>query len=109
MPKVNDMETRIEDTIKSIDNIGHALPKPFFYTRLEAALARQQRNVWEDITRVISRPAIAIVTLSLILALNIFVVIEGNAAVKNVSTGTELANADDLRPTSFYGIENIQP
>ncbi len=59
----------IERTLQSIDGIGKADMPPFFYTRLQAKLdnASSSNNFW----MVITRPAVSLVTLSLLVVLNI--------------------------------------
>lgn len=60
----------IDDILNSIDGIGRAELSPFFYTRVQANLAKRSEpagNLWLLVTR----PAVSLVTLSLLLALNI--------------------------------------
>ncbi len=59
----------IEKTLQSIDGISRADMPPFFYTRLQAKLdnTSSSNNFW----MVITRPAVSLVTLSLLVILNI--------------------------------------
>lgn len=110
MSKKTDIHTKVEEALASIDNIKRAEANPFLYTRLEARLARTELNVWERVSRAVTRPAVALATLSLVLVLNVAVVIQGIAAVDNVPEFSEMASTEDLRAsTSFYDIENNQP
>lgn len=109
MNKVTEIQKKVDDAMDSIVNITKATPKPFFYTRLEARLYRTERNGWERLSRLISRPAVAIATLSLVLILNGFVVVKGISAINDMPELREMAATEDLRVTSYYDIENVQP
>ena len=93
----------------SILNIGQASPQPFFYTRLMARIERQEISVWERISGLISRPAVAFITLSTVLMLNIYVALNESSPSVNGSETSEVATADDLGTNTFYDIENVQP
>jgi hypothetical protein len=109
MSKSSDIQSRIDSAMNSIDNIIHATPKPFFYTRLEARLLKEQSGVWESMSRMISKPVIAVASISLVLIINVFVFMQGSAAVRSTPNQSEMASVEDLRPTSFYDLENTQP
>jgi hypothetical protein len=110
MSKMSDIQKKIDEALASVDNIERAMPNPFFYTRLEARLARNRLNFWERLSREISRPSIAISTLALVVILNAAVIVQGMTAVNDVPEISEMASTDDLRAsTSFYDIENNQP
>lgn len=101
---------QVEDALSSVDNIDRAEPKPFFYTRLEARLAKNRSNRWETLSRAISKPAIAFATLAIVLILNAAVVVQGLNAVSDVPDFSEMTTTEDLRSSiSFYDIENNQP
>lgn len=109
MNKSTEVQSWIDGAMSSIDNIGRAEPKPFFYTRLEARLMKEDKNVWESMSRILTRPVIAVVAMSLVLFINVFVAMEGSAAIKSTPSRSEMASVEDLRPTSYYDIENSQP
>jgi hypothetical protein len=109
MSKSSDIQSRIDETMQSIDNISRATPKPFFYTRLEARILKEEGGFWESMSRMMSKPAIAVATISLVLIINVLVFMQGSAAAGNAPKRSEMASVEDLRPTSYYDLENSQP
>jgi hypothetical protein len=109
MNKMTDIQKKVDEAMDSVLGISRATPNPFLYTRIIARISREENSFWERMTRVISRPAIAFVTVSAILMLNLFVVINETSAGSVKPNIAELATADDLGTNSFYDIENVQP
>ena len=110
MNKMADIQRKVEDALSSIDNIQAAEPNPFFYTRLQARLDGSRVSAWEKICTAVTRPAVALMTLALVVILNVAVVVQGVTAVSNVPELSEMASTEDLRAaTSYYDIENNQP
>jgi hypothetical protein len=110
MNNMPDIQRKVDEAFASIENIERAQPKPFFFTRLEARMSPSQFSIWERISHAVTRPAVALATLSLVLILNAAVVIQGISAVDNVPDFSEMASTEDLRAsTSFYEIENNLP
>ena len=107
MNKNSDIQRRIDETLESIVNIRRATPKPFFYTRLHARMTKNERSEWERISRLVTRPAVAAV--SLVLLLNAFVIIQGVSAQSSQGELSEISSTEDLSYTTFYDIENAQP
>ena len=106
MPQI---EARIDEVLRSVDNMARATPKPFFFTRLEARMLRENRSVWEKLSRMVARPSIAFASVALVLLLNTYVVITGFGLLQPEPEMTEVASTEDLHSTSFYDIENNQP
>ncbi len=68
----NHIQEKVEATLNSFDNISQAELRPFFYTRLVAKMEQQQAPTWWQLWLMsISKPAFAVVTLSLFAVLNI--------------------------------------
>lgn len=96
----------IDDILDSMDGMGRAELSPFFYTRVQANLAKrseQAGNLWLLITR----PAVSLVTLSLLLALNIaaishFVKANNQAATQEEAGIQGFAREYNLAATSVY-------
>jgi hypothetical protein len=107
--KEKDILTRINEAMESVDNIGRAMPAPFFYTRLEARLNRRSISIWEQVSVLVTRPTVALVTLSLVLIMNAFVVVQGVSAIADQPDLNEMAVTEDLRSSNYYDIENVQP
>jgi len=109
MKQTPDIQRRIDEALASVDNLSRALPKPFFYTRLEGRLLREDRSVWGKMGRMLTRPVIALASVTVVLMLNTFVVVKGFSLVAQDPEMTEVASIEDLHSTSFYDIENNQP
>lgn len=109
MSKMTDIQRKIDEAMDSIVGIKRATPTLFFYTRLEARIKKHENNYWERISQVITRPAFAVITVSMVLVLNLFVVINETSATTAKPDVSELATADDLGANSFYDIENVLP
>src|SRR5690349_12099462 len=102
MMNKSDLEKRIDEVLDSVNNIERAVPKPFFFTRLEARLKKEEHNFWDSLSRLISKPAIAAAALSLVLILNTFVVVQGMTGAHHPSNKNDMASVEDLRATSDY-------
>jgi hypothetical protein len=114
MNRQTDIGKRVEKALESLDGIQKAEPQPYFFTRLKARLERDNKSVWEMIGSFLARPAIAIVGLCLILALNVFILIQ-----KETATTTSQPYADNMpaqedenifaTATNAYDYENLEP
>jgi hypothetical protein len=72
-------------------------------------MQRNEKNMWEKMSRVITRPVFAAATLSLVLIINVFVAFQGISALDNEPDLSDMVTTEDLRTTAFYDIENVQP
>lgn len=109
MKQMSDIQRRIDEALASVDNIAKAEPKPFFFTRLEARLMREELGVWGRVGKMLTRPVIALASVSLVIMLNTFVVVKGFSVSEREPEKTDVASMEDLHSTSFYDIENFQP
>lgn len=109
MQNKTDIQNKIDAALKSIDKLQRAEPGPFFYTRLMANLSGQKQSTWEKLSSFISRPAIAFISLSLIILLNLF------AAYSHLNIPApeqqELTTTEEYTQvaTNFDDFENIKP
>ena len=87
MEDLDKIEERIDKTLTSLEHIERAMPRPFFYTRLEAKM--QQNHV--PIPKIVLRPVFIWSFLALIVFINLSVVI--NYAKKTRSSEEQNANA----------------
>lgn len=99
-------QEEIEKTIQSIDGISRADMPPFFYTRLQAKL-EQQPSLWNTLWSVITKPAVSLVTLSLLVVLNIAAISyyskSSKQTVSQESSGIQtFAQEYDLSSSSVY-------
>jgi len=75
MKKKLDVETRVNATLNSLDAVQRATPGPFFFTRVQARLNREDRNSWEQISSFIGRPQIAFAGLCIVIVLNLWTIL----------------------------------
>lgn len=111
MTRKQRIESEIEAAFKSVDHLVPASPAPFFYTRVSARLMKEETNVWGRASRLITRPAIAALSVVLIITVNVFAVIHHNkpATANLTAEQAELAMADEYNSASLYTIDNLQP
>lgn len=68
----NTTQEKVEAVLNSLNNMSQAEMPPFFYTRLVAKMERQQAPTWWQMLLLnLTKPAFAVVTLSLFVVLNI--------------------------------------
>lgn len=68
----NNIQEKVEAALNSINNISQAEMPPFFYTRLVAKMERQPAPTWwQMLLLTLTKPAFAVVTLSLFVVLNV--------------------------------------
>ena len=103
---------KVDDALESISNIQRASAPDFFFTRLEGRMLRE-KSAWETISSFITRPAIAIASVCIILMMNLYTIVstasqdDPAASQRNV----ELAAMDEYTQVSsaIYEFENTNP
>jgi len=110
MNKQIHISKQVDEALASIDDIPRAEPNPFFFTRLQARISRQESNFWVRATGIMTRPAIAAFGVMAILMINTAVIINKASASTEVPEHAEMAIADEYNKTiAYYAIENAQP
>jgi hypothetical protein len=102
---------KIDEVMQSIDGIKRATPRPFLFTRLEAAMANE-KNVWVKVSSYIARPLVAFICICLIIMINVMAVFFFRAPVNRLAQqANELANVDEYSQASatLYELENVNP
>jgi hypothetical protein len=99
-------QEEIEKIIQSTDAISKAEPAPFFYTRLQAKIANSSSSS-NGFWLVVTKPAVSLVSLSLLLILNIAAVSyysksSQQPAAENSSAIQRFAEEYDLGTSSVY-------
>jgi hypothetical protein len=109
MNKHEPINKMIEEMLNSLDGANRAAPRPYLFTRLKAEIEKNKKNTWEVMGKFISRPAIAIAGLCIVIAVNVLV-ITFNKTSRNSSAPDQFATAtaDDFsgNVASIYDIEN---
>ncbi len=107
------IEGKIERALESLDGMQRATPQPWLYARVKARLQREEKTVWESIGSFLSKPAVAMAGLGMILVLNIFVLFkQGNFqdATNVANQPVQLTDSESiLASNSSFDYENVQP
>lgn len=103
MKHADQIQEEVEQTLRSLEGIQRAEPRPFFYTRLRAKLDGQQAEVrpigW------MSRPAYALLALALVLGLNLLTVSLLSQKSQQRFDQVEFADVYGLRTDSALSIK----
>ena len=76
MNKKSDIQNKVEATLNSLEGITPATPGPYFFTRVQARLKKVEKNIWENISAYIARPAVAIAMVGFVLLMNTVAVVQ---------------------------------
>jgi hypothetical protein len=102
----------IDEAVNSTEGVRRAAPMPFLQTRINARLNNKNENIWERVSRFISRPSIAITGLMVIILLNVLVMVFNSADLTTSATEQPKQNGTDefaFTVTAIYDFENIEP
>jgi hypothetical protein len=108
MNKKENIDKLIEEAMNSVDNISRAEAKPFLLTRINARMNKAKGSTWEKAGWFITRPAVALTGLCLVVMINAAVVV--NRTSENTAA-TEQVQTDEFSYTvaTIYDNENNQP
>jgi hypothetical protein len=109
MDNTSNNTDKVTKAISSLDGIQRATPGPFFFTRVQARLQNETaKGWWAIIVYHISKPAVALSTLSLIIIMNVAALYFHNKNNSSAFTNeqTEQTYSDDFNTTlalnSYY-------
>jgi hypothetical protein len=113
MNKQPDLNKKVDETLNSLDGIQRAEPQPFFYTRLMGRMQRNEKPLWETIGSFLSKPAVAMACLCVILAFNAFILFKQGTET-NITAQPDLSketlvtdNEYILASNSSFDYENL--
>lgn len=111
MPDLKHIDVMVEDTLNSLNNVKSAGPGAFFYTRVHARLSKTKRNIWDEISLLLSKPAVAIAGICVIIFINAMTVIDYKEVSPTLAEQNEPVYDEEysMAVTSFYDIENTEP
>lgn len=97
----------IEETLNSLNNIKRASPKPYLLTRINARINHTTKNNWEAIAYFISKPAVMVLGLSLLITVNLSVILINNSSKnKVVERSISTLSEEEDYTSSFVTFEN---
>jgi uncharacterized membrane protein YdfJ with MMPL/SSD domain len=106
----SNIDKLVDDALNSADGAARAAARPYLFTRLTARMQRSEDTYWEKAVRFITRPAVAIAGLCLVIAINVaaFVI---NDEDTGAGTDEQALTADDYSNSvaTLYDIENNEP
>jgi uncharacterized membrane protein YdfJ with MMPL/SSD domain len=106
----NNIDKLVDDALNSADGAARAAARPFLFTRLTAKMRSNEDTYWEKAVRFITRPAVAIAGLCLVIGINVTVFVTNNEDTAAV-TDEQALTADDYSNSVavLYDIENNEP
>jgi hypothetical protein len=113
MNRQPDLNKRVDEALNSLEGIQRAEPQPFFYTRLRGRMQRNEKALWETMGSFLSKPAMAMAGLCVILAFNAFILFRQNtdttAVTPIVDTKETLVTDNEyiLASNSSFDYENL--
>jgi hypothetical protein len=112
MNETKNTAKKVEAALGSLDGLQTASPGPFFFTRVQARLQKQSSSGWESVTSFITRPAIALSGLCIIIMLNaVAFYLRPESTGSATTVASEQGYADEYRglATNFLYDENPEP
>ena len=106
----SDIQKQVHDTLDSLNGIQRAEPIPFLFTRVMARINNKQNSVWEKLSYVFSKPAVAFATVILFIAINAVVLfsVAGNSPSAPQEPALMAGNDFGLSVNSIYDINPEQ-
>jgi len=104
------IQQEIEQTLQSLDNVKRAEANPFLFTRIKARMDKKA-NGWEWLFSFVSRPAIAIAIVVLVMTVNGWALWgsgSDEAVAADNNSVSELANEyNNVASVNNYDYENM--
>lgn len=112
MNKQEQINKLVDEALSSVDDVQRAQPRPYLFTRINARMNKASDSVWEKVSWLITRPAVAFSGLFLIVVINAGVVFNYKTATQTTTADVAVQNtADEFSYTvaGIYDTENTQP
>ena len=107
------IEQQVDEAMDSLDGMSRAKANPFLFTRVEAKLRQGGRSAWDTVTYYISRPAVALAMLCMVIFSNAVVMYWQSGSTTPPATSSDqpiaLTEEYSLNVSSFYDDENTEP
>ncbi len=104
MNKDKEIARKVEDALSSLDGLQPASPGAFFYTRVQARLHKTEKSVWDHLSLLVARPAVAFTVICVILLMNILVFLQQKNVSNALADQQEQSYYEDFNNTAdnFY-------
>jgi hypothetical protein len=97
---------KTEAILNSLEGVQKASPAPFFFTRVQARLQKEEITLWGRFAGFITKPAVALATLFLIFLLNAAALFYQQKTSVSVADQVEQGNIEEYNTTlaanSYY-------
>ena len=105
------IEQQVNEAMDSLDGMSRAKANPFLFTRVDAKLRHGSRSAWDIMTSYISRPAVALAMLCMVIFTNAVVMYwqAGPSDAGSTEQTIALTEEYNLNVSSFYDDENPEP
>ncbi len=106
-------DDKIDATLKSIDGLAKASPKPFLLTRINAGLNNTAKEtVWSQIAFYLKKPVVCGLVILILLFVNFIVIkkINNKSEIENLAKSATSPKYDfAINVSVLYDIENQEP
>jgi hypothetical protein len=104
----NDINKKIDGAMNSLDTAGRATARPYLLTRINARMQRVKENKWDAALRFISKPAIVVLAIILVITINATVITYNFSSAADEQ---QYASVDEYSGSAVVlnDIENIEP
>ena len=106
MKNKHETAAKIEGILNSLDGLQKAGAGPFFFTRVQARLQKEEISLWGRFAGFMTRPAVALATLFLIFLLNAAALFYQQKSAIAAADQFETGSAEDFNTTlaanSYY-------
>jgi len=118
MKDKDDIQKKVEDVLNSLDGISRAEPQPWLFSRIKARLSREdaeERTVWGALGSFLSKPAVAIASLCVIMLFNGVLLLNRPTKISStvIASQSEQSASDSesyIASSSSFDFENlVQP
>ncbi len=102
----------VDDTLNSLDGVQRANPRPYLFTRLNVKMQKNASGSWDNALRFLSRPAVAMACVLLVVAINAMVfTMHRQSSIGAGNNEEPIAAIDGYNGTVsiLRDIENIEP
>ena len=105
------IEQQVNEAMDALDGMSRAKANPFLFTRVEAKLRKDTRSAWDIMTSYISRPAVALAMLCMVIFANAVVMYWQSGPSDSTSSEQTIALTEEynLNVSSFYDDQNPEP
>ena len=98
------IQEQVDKTLESLNDIQRAEANPYLFNRIKQRLQREERSVWTHVITFISRPAIAIAAIVLLLMMNASIIFKSDSSTAQIGLDAEQAFATEysLSDSTIY-------